>query len=103
MMKLIFLDSPLAKLILFGGYTTIMLFGFILTKLKELSETIIRHERIHQKQFFECMEIAVIPSALLSLYVSAWWLLLIPLFYYILYLVCELYIPSVYRQQDWGR
>lgn len=80
-MKTICYNSKLAKLILFGCYTTIMFFGFILTKLKELSKTAIRHERIHQKQFFECMEIAAIPSALLSFYGSAWWLLLIPLFY----------------------
>lgn len=67
----VFYENWFAKLILFGDYTTIMFFGFILTKLKELSETTIRHERTHQKQFFECMEIAVIPSALLSFYVSA--------------------------------
>ena len=95
-MKTIYYNSKLAKLILFGSYHTIMLFGFILTKLKELSETTIRHERTHQKQFFECMEIAAIPSVLLSLYVSAWWLLLIPLFYYILYGV-EWFISFVYH------
>lgn len=95
-MKTICYNSKLAKLILFGCYTTIMFFGFILTRLKELSETTIRHERIHQKQFFECMEIAAIPSALLSFYVSAWWLLLIPLFYYILYGV-EWFISLAYH------
>lgn len=95
-MKTIYYNSKLAKLILFGGYTTIMLFGFILTKLKELSETTIRHERTHQKQFFECMEIAAIPSVLLSFHVSAWWLLLIPLFYYILYLA-EWFVSFVYH------
>lgn len=95
-MKTIFLDNWFAKFILFGSYHTIMFFGFILTKLKELSETNIRHERTHQRQFFECMEIAAIPSVLLSLYVSAWWLLLIPLFYYILYGV-EWFISLVYH------
>ena len=92
-MKTICYNSKLAKLILFGCYTTIMFFGFILTRLKELSETTIRHERIHQKQFFECMEIAAIPSAF---HVSAWWLLLIPLFYYILYLA-EWFVSFVYH------
>ena len=95
-MKTICYNSKLAKLILFGCYTTIMFFGFILTKLKELSETTIRHERTHQKQFFECMEIAAIPSVLLAFYVSTWWLLLIPLFYYILYGV-EWFISLVYH------
>ena len=42
------------------------------------------------------MEIAAIPSVLLSLYVSAWWLLLIPLFYYILYLA-EWFVSFVYH------
>ena len=42
------------------------------------------------------MEIAAIPSVLLSLYVSAWWLLLIPLFYYILYGV-EWFISLAYH------
>ena len=95
-MKTIFLDNWFAKFILFGSYHTIMLFGFILTKLEELSETTIRHERTHQKQFFECMEIAAIPSVLLAFNVSAWWLLLIPLFYYILYGV-EWFISLAYH------
>lgn len=95
-MKTICYNSKLAKLILFGCYTTIMFFGFILTRLKELSETTIRHECTHQRQYVECMEIAAIPSALLAFYVGAWWLLLIPLFYYILYGV-EWFISLAYH------
>lgn len=96
MMKLIFLDSKFAKFILFGSYHTIMLFGFILSILKEITAETERHERTHQKQFFECMEIAAIPSVLLAFYVSVWWLLLIPLFYYILYLT-EWFVSFVYH------
>lgn len=33
-MKTIYYNSKLAKLILFGGYTTIMFFGFIITTCK---------------------------------------------------------------------
>lgn len=95
-MKLIFLDSKFAKFILFGSYHTIMLFGFILSILKEITAETERHERTHQKQFFECMEIAAIPSVLLSFYVSVWWLLLIPLFYYILYLT-EWFVSFIYH------
>lgn len=95
-MKTIHYNNRFAKLILFSNYSTIMLFGFILTKLLELSEVIKRHEQIHQRQFLECMEIAVIPSVLLSVYVSPWWLLLIPMLYYILYLV-EWFISLVYH------
>lgn len=85
-MKPIYYNNLLAKLILFGNYHTIMLFGFILTKLNVLSETVFRHEKTHQKQYVECMEIAVVPAILLSVYASLWWLLLIPAFYYLLYL-----------------
>lgn len=95
-MKTIYLDNWLAKLILFGNYTTIMLFGFILSKLKELSKTTIRHERTHQRQYVECMEIAAIPSVLLAFYVGVWWLLLIPTFYYLLYLT-EWFVSFVYH------
>lgn len=85
-MEKIYYNNPLAKLILFGNYHTIMLFGFILTKLNKLSEAVFRHEKTHQKQYVECMEIAAVPAILLSAYVSLWWLLLIPAFYYLLYL-----------------
>ena len=95
-MKTIYYNSKLAKLLLFGSYHTIMFFGFILTKRKELSETTKRHERTHRRQFFECMEIAAIPSVLLAIHVSPWWLLLIPLLYYILYLA-EWLISFVYH------
>lgn len=95
-MKTIYYNSKLAKLILFGRYHTIMFFGFILTKFNVLSETVFRYEKTHQEQFFECMEIAAIPSVLLAFHVSAWWLLLIPLFYYILYGV-EWFISLVYH------
>lgn len=95
-MKTIYYNSKLAKLILFGSYHTIMLFGFILSILKEITAETERHERTHQKQFFECMEIAAIPSVLLAFHVSAWWLLLIPLFYYILYGV-EWFISLVHH------
>lgn len=95
-MKTIYLDNWLAKMILFGYYTTIMFFGFILSILKEITAEIERHERTHQKQFFECMEIAAIPSVLLAFHVSAWWLLLIPLFYYIIYLT-EWFVSFVYH------
>lgn len=95
-MKTIYLDNWLAKMILFGNYTTIMFFGFILSILKEITAEIERHERTHQKQFFECMEIAAIPSVLLAFYVSVWWLLLIPLFYYIIYLT-EWFVSFVYH------
>ena len=95
-MKAIYYDNRLAKLILFGRYTTIMLFGFILTKMQELSEATKRHERTHQRQYLECMGIAALPSILMAIYDSPWWLLVIPLFYYILYLA-EWFVSFLYH------
>lgn len=85
-MKTIYYNNPIAKLLLFSGYPTIMFFGFILTKKLRLSLDTETHEQIHQHQFIECVELAAIPAILLSLCVSWWFLLLIPTFYYSLYL-----------------
>lgn len=85
-MKTIYYNNKLAKLLLFSGYTTIMLFGFILTKNPWLTLDTETHEQIHQRQFFECMELALFPAVLAAIYISPLWLLLIPTFYYLLYL-----------------
>lgn len=92
----VFYENWLAKAILFKNYGTMMFFGFIITKHASLPIETQREERIHQLQFKECMEIATIPAVFLSLYVSWWWMLLIPLFYYILYGV-EWLISLVYH------
>lgn len=92
----VFYENWLAKAILFKNYGTMMFFGFIITKHASLPIEAQREERIHQLQFKECMEIATIPAVFLSLYVSWWWMLLIPLFYYILYGV-EWFISLVYH------
>lgn len=46
-MKIVYYESRLAKLLLRGGYPTIMLFGFVLTKRPALDERSLRHEEIH--------------------------------------------------------
>ena len=46
-------DNWIAKHILFKGYYTIMLFGFVLSKNKKINETITRHETIHAYQLVE--------------------------------------------------
>lgn len=85
-MKTIYYNNLLAKLLLFRGYTTIMLFGFILTKLNELKPSTLRHENIHRRQYVECVALSLPLVLLLCWLVSWWFLLLIPTFYYILYL-----------------
>ena len=53
-MKTICYNSKLAKLILFGCYTTIMFFGFILTRLKELSFQVVRIVLVEFGFHFKC-------------------------------------------------
>ena len=52
----------------------------------------IRHEQIHQRQYFECFLLPVLPAILLN-----WWVLaLCPLSFYILYLA-EWFISFVWH------
>lgn len=78
-------NSHLAKLILFSGYSTIMLFGFILTKRPWLSLDTETHEQIHQRQYVECMVLSLPVALPLCLFVSWWFILLILTAFYLLY------------------
>lgn len=96
-MKTTYYNNRLAKLLLFSGYNTIMLFGFIFTKLNELKPSIIRHENIHRKQYLECTVLSLPVTLLLCYLVSRWFLLLIPVFYYLLYVgewLIRLFMPG---------
>ena len=97
-MKLIIYNSRLAKRMLFPGYSTIMLFGIILTKRRkeECPPALIRHEQIHQRQYFECFILPVLPAILFT----PWMLTLCPLSFYILYLT-EWFISFV--RYFWGQ
>lgn len=100
-MKLTYYNNLLAKLLLFSGYSTIMLFGFVLTKLNELKPSTLRHENIHRRQYLECTVIALPIALLLGWLVSWWFLLLIPVFYYLTYVgewLIRLFMPgNAYR------
>lgn len=85
-MKTTYYNNRLAKLLLFSGYTTIMLFGFILTKLNTLPPSTLRHENIHRRQYLECTVVSLPLAMFLYWLVSWWFLLLVPVFYYILYI-----------------
>lgn len=106
-MKTTYYNSPLAKMLLFSGYSTIMLFGFILTKLNELKPSTIRHENIHRRQYSECTVLALPVAGLLCWLVSWWFLLLIPVFYYLLYIgewLMRLFMPgNAYRSISFER
>ena len=87
-MNAIFYNNSIAKLILWKGFSTIMLFGFVLTKKskKEMSAASIRHEQIHQYQYVECMIVGLLLALFPTICCSAWWISIVPFFYYIIYL-----------------
>lgn len=114
----IYYENWFAKLILFADYTTIMLFGMILTKkleAKSLTDQRYpkkylvakekRHELIHCKQYKDCMILGSIISILLLVFLKFSFLLLLICFllitalYYIIYL-SEHLISFVYHLSD---
>lgn len=56
---MIFYNSLLAKILLFKGYSTVMLFGAVFTKKTALTDRVIRHEKTHQVQYLEVMTVSV--------------------------------------------
>ena len=89
-MKIVYYESRLAKLLLRGGYPTIMLFGFVLTKRPALDERSLRHEEIHAVQWRECFYAGWV-AMLLLLWGGgfSWWLVLLPLLLYYVWYVTE--------------
>ena len=88
-MNTIFYNNVIAKLILWKGFSSIMLFGFVFTKKKkgELTEASIRHEKIHQCQYIECTLSGLLLFIFPALCFSFWWIVIVPLFYYIIYVM----------------
>lgn len=95
-MSKVFYNSKLAKTILFKGYSTIMLFGYIFTKKESLMPSSLRHELIHCEQYKECIIAFLIPFAILCIFYSWWWLPIYFLMYYIIYGV-EYLISLIYN------
>lgn len=89
------------KIIPFGNYIAINLFGMVFTKV-ELDEIDINHENIHSKQM---LEVSVV-STFIILYligifnISAWWLLLAIPSYYIVYCIEYLCIRLLHTKQS---
>lgn len=88
----IYYNNWLAKLILFKGYSTIMLFGYVITKKSYLSPETINEEMIHVRQWKDCITLGLFLTLFITYslsYPCSKWimlLLLIPLvFYYVLY------------------
>ena len=87
-MKTIFYNSRIAEFFTYRrGFKTIMLFGFIFTEKKELSNVAIYHESIHQRQYVGMLVVGLLLAALASLVFGlSWiWFALGILLYYIIY------------------
>lgn len=102
-------SSKLANIILMKGFSTIMLFGFILTKHDNPPMQVIEHEKVHQCQY-ETMAMVGGFIMLITMFVMfyfnivTWWMLLlltIPfLIYYLYYLIEYLILLIKYRNSD---
>lgn len=89
-MKAVFYNSFLAKLFLKEGYSTIMLFGLILTKqTKEtFSRTTYEHENIHRQQYSDCVMLGGFLMLIAFFALQWWWAIVLPFtLFYLLYLV----------------
>ena len=91
----VYADNWLAKLILFPGYNTIMLYGFVLSKRKdyEITNSLRRHEITHALQFWETAIVAVLLAVVISILLRLNWcqwvisLFIGVSFYYVMYVI----------------
>lgn len=88
------------RLIPFGDYTSINLFGIVFTKV-EMSEKSINHERIHTAQFLELASVTAIVVFILRLLfgISGWWFLTSFITYYAWYIFEYMWISVMHSKQ----
>ena len=91
-MKNVFYNSWVAKTILcLSKCHTIMLFGFVFSKLKEeeVTQRVRNHECVHARQWFEVTALSgsVLLAIVLVFGISPWWMLLGGGVYYVWYVL----------------
>ena len=91
-MKNVFYDSWVAKSVLcLSKCHTIMLFGFVFSKLKEeeVTQRVRNHECVHARQWFEVTALSgsVLLAIVLVFGISPWWMLLSGGIYYVWYVM----------------
>lgn len=91
-MKKIRYNSRLAKMFLWGNFSTITLAAWVCTKYKskeEMPQWMRNHECTHARQWVECMLASgvIIWALILFAGISAWWFMLSFLMFYILYVL----------------
>lgn len=89
------------KLIPFGRYDCINLFGILFTKV-DMNKIDINHEAIHNEQMIDCVTIGIIIVAMLKLIfgISGLWVLLSPITFYILYGLEYICIRLFHKKQN---
>ena len=91
-MKNVFYNSWVAKTALcLSNCHTIMLFGFVFSKLKEkeVTQRVRNHECVHARQWFEVTALSgsVLLAIVLVFGISPWWMLLSGGIYYVWYVL----------------
>lgn len=91
-MKNVFYNSWVAKAVLcLSKCHTIMLFGFVFSKLKEeeVTQRVRNHECVHARQWFEVTALSgcILLSIVLVFGISPWWMLLSGGIYYVWYVL----------------
>lgn len=81
----------------FKGFKAIMLFGILFYKGRDPNQTTLNHEYIHYKQFQEITTALAVPLIFLAAIVNWWILILVPIIYYVLYLIEYLIKLVIYR------
>lgn len=108
-MKKVVYDSRVAKVLLcLSNCHTIMLGGFVFSTLKEeeMAQATRNHECVHARQWIEmtvlCGILVLVP--VLAFGVSAWWMLLSGLVFYVWYVLEWAYKGLVYWAlgDEWG-
>ena len=91
-MKNVFYNSWVAKTVLcLSKCHTIMLFGFVFSKLKqeEVTQRVRNHECVHARQWFEVTALSgsILLAIVLIFGISPWWMLLSGGIYYVWYVL----------------
>lgn len=91
-MKNVFYNSWVAKSVLcLSKCHTIMLFGFVFSKLKEeeVTQRVRNHECVHARQWFEVTALSgsILLAIVLAFGISPWWMLLGGGIYYVWYVL----------------
>jgi hypothetical protein len=75
------------KFIPFGKFKAIMLFGVVFYKGSKLTQTQYNHEFYHMMQWRDVTTIVAVPLVFISAMFGWFWLLAIPLIYYVIYIL----------------